>query len=173
MEQNSGLSSEPSWVQVAVVGRKPRRTLLRAAFLAIACFVLFRLVILPIRVEGISMMPTYVDKKVNFVNRLAYLFHGPRRGDVVSIRTTGLSIMYMKRVVGLPGEMIEFRRGQLYVNEQPYQEPYVKYKTSWTLPPRKLGPGEYYLAGDSRSMSPDLHSQGVVSKSKIVGKVLL
>ena len=55
------------------------------------------------------MLPTYRDHGVNFVNRLAYVFHEPRRGDVVAIRTlAGEHVMYMKRIVGLPGETVTF-----------------------------------------------------------------
>ena len=88
---------------------------MRLVILLIAVPVVFRFVLLPIRVEGSSMLPTYKDHGVNFVNRLSYSFQEPRRGDVVAIRTTGVSIMYMKRIIGLPGEAIEFRRGCVQV----------------------------------------------------------
>ena len=82
-------------------------------------FVVFKFVLLPIRVEGGSMLPTYQDRSVNFVNRLAYLFHEPRRGDVVAIGLlAGEHVMYMKRVVGLPGETVAFHKGHLYINGQ-------------------------------------------------------
>jgi hypothetical protein len=77
-----------SWLRILAVGRDPKRTLLRAAVLAEVCLVVFKWVLLPVRVAGISMAPTYADRSLNFVNRVAYLGHGPRRGDVVGIRLT-------------------------------------------------------------------------------------
>jgi signal peptidase I len=164
---------EPGWLQIIIVGRNPKRTLLRALVLAGVCAVGFRLVLLPIRVEGISMLPTYHDHAFNFVNRLAYVLHPPRRGDVVSVRTAGLSVMYLKRVVGLPGETIEFQDGQLMIDGQSIFEPWLKLPSDWTLPPRKLGPNEFYVVGDNRSMPPYNHTQGVAVRQKIVGKVVL
>ena len=54
------------------------------------------------------MLPTYRSNRVNFVNRLSYRFHEPRRGDVVAIRLSGFSVMFMKRIIGLPGESVAF-----------------------------------------------------------------
>src|ERR1051326_9386456 len=76
-----------------VIGRNPERTLIRLVLLVAASFVIFGFVLLPIRVEGPSMLPTYKDHRINFVNRLAYIFHEPKRGDVVAIRPSGIHIM--------------------------------------------------------------------------------
>ena len=146
---------------------------MRLVILLIAVPVVFRFVLLPIRVEGSSMLPTYKDHGVNFVNRLSYSFQEPCRGDVVAIRTTGVSIMYMKRIIGLPGEAIEFRRGHTFINGVQLDEPYVRLPCAWNHPPRSLGPNEYYVVGDNRSMPQADHSQGVALRERIVGKVLL
>ena len=79
----------PRWLQIVVIGRNPKVTLVRVAVLIVTCFVVFRFILLPARIEGISMLPTYKDRSVNFVNRLAYRWHEPRRGDVVGIRLAG------------------------------------------------------------------------------------
>ncbi len=173
MEAEPARSKHPSWVQILVVGRNPRRTLLRALVTVSLALVIFRLVLIPIRVDGISMLPTYHTKQFNLVNRLAYLFHEPRRGDVVSVITSGKSIMYMKRVVGVPGETIAFANGRLVINGIATPEPYLTYPSDWNLPPRKLGPREYFLVGDNRTMPPELHTHGVVDGRRILGKVLL
>src|SRR5580692_7947202 len=111
-----------NWLQIVAVGRNPKTTLIRAAVLAVTCVVFFKSVLLPVRVQGISMTPTYADHSIHFVNRLAYLIHEPRRGDVVGIRLTppnGWSaphIMYFKRIIGLPGEAISFVGGHVLVD---------------------------------------------------------
>jgi signal peptidase I len=165
--------SEPGLVRVLLVGRKPGVTLIRIVVLALTSFLVFRFVLLPIRVQGVSMLPTYKEPSVNFVNRMAYSFHAPRRGDVVAVRTSGLSIMYMKRIVGLPGETIAFRGGRVLINGKPLDEPYVKLPTNWNVEPEVVQPDHYYCVGDNRSMPPQDHEKGQAERSRIVGKVLL
>jgi signal peptidase I len=166
-------SRSGGWVQAVLIGRNPERTAMRIAILVLGTIIVAKFVLLPIRVEGASMLPTYQNDRVNFVNRLAYLWHEPRRGDVVAIRTSGFSIMYMKRIIGLPGEQIEFRRGHAFINGQELPEPYVKNPCRWNIPPRTLGADEYYFVGDNRSMPHVDHMKGVASRNRIVGKVLL
>jgi len=119
------------------------------------------------------MLPAYKDKRINFVNRLAYLFHPPARYDVVAIRTSGISVMFMKRVIGMPGETVAFHKGHVLINGQFLDEPYVRSSCDWELAPRTLGQNEYYFVGDNRSMPAEDHTKGVAARSKIVGKVLL
>ena len=126
----SNAGSTPSrlsrWVRIAVIGRNPRLTLVRVAVLIVTCFVAFKFILLPIRVEGISMLPTYKDRSWNFVNRFAYFRHGPQRGDVVSIRLAGIHRMYLKRIIGLPGETVAFEHGRLLIDGKIMDEPYEK-----------------------------------------------
>jgi signal peptidase I len=167
------------WLRIAVIGRNPQVTLTRIIILVATCVVVFRFILLPIRVQGISMLPAYKDKSVNFVNRLAYLRHRPQRGDVVGIRLGGTGalysapgVMYMKRIVGLPGETVAFSDGQLLINGAPLDEPYVKGPCDWNRPPDTVGPNQYFVVGDNRSMPRDYHVFGKAEKNQIVGKVL-
>jgi signal peptidase I len=166
-------ASAGGWIQAVLIGRNPKRTAVRIIVLIAASLVLFRYVLLGIRVEGVSMMPTYRQGGVNFVNRVVYRFREPKRGDVVPIRTTGISNMLMKRIVALPGETIAFHQGHIFINGAELEEPYLKYKCDWELPPRTLGSSEYYFVGDNRSMAAYEHEHGVADRSRIVGKVLL
>lgn len=163
----------PPWLKRAVIGRHPRRTLWRVTGLVGVCFIAFHFILLPVRVEGESMWPTYRNKRVNFINRLAYVRHEPQRGDVVGIQLAGRRVMYMKRIVGLPGETVEFHRGRLYINGRLLSEPYVRTRCDWELPPEKLGPDEYFVVGDNRGMSAQDHALGATTRRRIVGKVLL
>jgi signal peptidase I len=163
----------PHWLRVLIIGRRPKATLIRIAVLAVTCFVTFKFILLPIRVDGISMLPTYHTGQFNCVNRLAYLRHEPQRGDVVSVRLAGTSIMYMKRVIGLPGETVAFHHGRAFINGQPLDEPYVKLPCNWEMEPVLCGPTQYYVVGDNRSMPFELHIKGRAERDHIVGKVLL
>ncbi len=174
----SSPAQPPGWVRIVVIGRNWKLTLARIVVLVITCVIVFPFVLLPVRVEGISMLPTYSNGSVNFVNRLAYLWHEPRRGDVVGIRLSDPSIMwpsimYLKRIIGLPGETVAFENGVVLINGQALEEPYEKYSCDWNLPPVKLGPTEYFVVGDNRSMPAEFHVFGKVERDHIVGKAIL
>ena len=168
-----------SWLLAVLIGRNPKRTLLRIVVLVAACVVVFKFVLIPIRVHGPSMMPTYQESGVNFINRLAYLRSQPKRGDVVGVRLSDTpepgvpSIMLMKRIVGLPGETVAFHEGRLLINGNPLDEPYETNECNWEIAPKQLGPDEYYVVGDNRTMPEELHVKGVAHRFQIVGKVLL
>jgi signal peptidase I len=167
-------SASPRKLERALIGRNPRRTLLRAGILAVTCFVGFRFILLPVRVEGLSMWPTYRGRGVNFVNRLSYRWREPRRGDVVCLRlTAGWHIMYLKRIVGMPGETVEFRQGRVLINSNALEEPYVRLPCHWNKPPQRLRAGEYFVVGDNRNMPASDHEHGVVARHLIMGKPLL
>ncbi len=87
---------------------------------------------------------------------------------MVIVRLTG-RIYYLNRIVALPGDTVEFRRGYLYVNGEKVHEPYVKFVCDWELPPRKVEPGNYYVIGDNRSMPIDVHMFGQVPRHRIAG----
>lgn len=170
---------QPAWLQMVLVGRRPRNTLIRILVLVSLTYVTFKFVLFGIRVDGISMEPTYLNHRINCVNRLAYLWHEPRRGDVVAIRFSdpgGFSTpteMLMKRIIALPGETVSFHQGHAYINGELLDEPYVKFSCDWEHPPMQCGPDQYYVVGDNRSMPFNYHMQGRVERDHIVGKVML
>jgi signal peptidase I len=165
----------PGWLMTVVIGRRPARTLIRLAVLVAGTWIIFSFVLTPpIRVQGISMEPTFHTGQINFLNRLAYLRHDPQRGDIVGIRfkgTDGIRLMYLKRIVGLPGETIAFENGKTYINDQPLDEPYVQ-SCDWNMPPIKLGFDEYYMVGDNRSMALGDHTKVQARRQQIVGRIL-
>jgi signal peptidase I len=174
MGRNAEAAPSPSWLQRVLIGRNPKRTLVRVLVLAVVSFVVFKFVLVPIRVQGGSMLPTYKESGVNLVNRLAYLFHEPRRGDVVAIGLqAGEHIMYMKRIVGLPGETVAFHNGRVFINGKPLDEPYVKLPCNWEHEPEQVGPDQYYVVGDNRDMPWEDHYKGRPTRNHIVGKILL
>jgi signal peptidase I len=166
------------WLRIAVIGRNPRMTLVRLLILVAACFIVFKFVLLPVRVEGVSMFPTYRNGSVHFIYRLAYWRHPPQRGDVVGIRLGGTNtlfrtpgIVYMKRILALPGETLTFHNGHALIDGAPLPEPYLKDPCDWNSAPIAVGSGQYYVVGDNRSMPREYHYQGRVAGGQIVGKV--
>jgi signal peptidase I len=156
---------------------------LRTAFWVVVCVVVFKLLLVHVRVDGISMLPTCPDQSVYWVNRLAYVRHAPQRGDVVAIRFIKMDsaisrleppgVMLLKRIIGLPGETVAFVNGRVLINGEILDEPYEKSGYDWNSAPVTLGPDEYYVVGDNRSMPPEYHTHGKCERSRIVGKAML
>lgn len=153
-------------------GANPRRTAIRIVVLAAVSFVVFRWVLIPLRTQGISMRPTYESGQLNFFNRLAYVRHGPRRGDVVAIRLAGPHVVYVKRVIGLPGERLSIVEGQVYIGGAPLVEPYVRSRLPWDVPEVTLTGSEYYVIGDNRTMRAADHDFGRVDAARILGRIV-
>jgi hypothetical protein len=89
MEDSGEHSKVPGWLRTVVIGRNPKLTMVRVLILALAAVLVPKFILLPIRVQGASMWPAYKENGVNFVNRLAYRWSEPKRGDVVAIRLAG------------------------------------------------------------------------------------
>ena len=135
------------------------------------------------RIKGRSMLPTLHDRDFALVWRLGYLLHKPRRGDVVICHYPGrkmkrlpfLPQSFVKRVIGLPGDTVEWLDGVLLLNGQPLREPYldpVRCRFQRTRPPLALGPDEYYVLGDNRDSSNDSRSVGPLRRRAIRGRVV-
>ena len=152
-----------------LIGSSPKRTAVRAVVLAAFTLIVFRFVFLPVRLRGTSMEPTYADGSVNLVSLLRYRLRFPRKGDVVAIRMAGTQVMLFKRVVALPGQKVAFRAGRLVVDGKEVQEQYIVRPCDWDREEVEVGPDEFYVVGDNRSMPVDLHSHGRVRRNRIVG----
>jgi signal peptidase I len=162
-------SSLPRWLRIVLIGRNPKITLIRIVIIVALIFAMRAYVVLPVRVQGPSMLPTYQVDGVNFVNRLAYLRHEPQRGDIVAIRFSDEHIMMVKRVLGLPGETVALHDGRVMVNGELLDEPYVIIPGDRELAPETLGPSQYFVIGDNRAVTVF----GKADRKRIVGKILL
>jgi signal peptidase I len=80
--------------------------------------------------------------------------------------------MFLKRIIGLPGETVAFANGQVLINGVALDEPYEKLPCDWNSPPVTLATDEYYFVGDNRSMPLEDHTHGSQKRDRIVGKVL-
>jgi signal peptidase I len=133
----------------------------------------FGWVLTPVRTEGTSMLPTYASGRLTLVNRMAYLGSKPHRGDIVAIRLAGPRVVYIKRVVGLPGERVAVRDGQVYIDGTPLAEPYVRHQRAWNVDEVVVGADEYFVAGDNRGMTEfGATDYGRVESSRILGRLV-
>lgn len=128
-------------------------------------------------VDGISMQPTFETGQYILVSRANYLFAEPQRGDIVVFHYPANPDQdYIKRLIGVPGDTIELRNQQVYVNGVQLNEPYINEPCearncpdrSWTL-----GTDEFFLMGDNRNHSSDSRSFGGVNRQFIVGEALV
>jgi signal peptidase I len=119
----------------------------------------------PMLISGKSMLPTCRSGQIAGINKLAYLFISPRRGDIVAIWTG--SELLLKRVVGLPGEEISARGGNFCVNGKFLRESYILFTDSWSIAPGRIETGCYVVAGDNRSLT----LVAVVGRDRIIGRV--
>ena len=154
------------------MGKSWRNTLIRAGVLSLTAFIVFKFLFLPVRISGPSMEPAYKDGSINFINTLYSRFQAPQRGDVVAIRMAGRHIMLFKRIIGLPGERLKFEKGELVVNDEIINEPYLKTECDWSLEEVLIGENDFFVTGDNRGMALDAHTHGRVSKERIVGRAL-
>jgi signal peptidase I len=123
------------------------------------------------------MMPGLRDQERIFINKFTYRFGigNIQRGDTVVFwfpmdRTKS----YIKRVIGLPGDLVEIDRGVVIVNGKRLAEDYVgeKYRDYQSRPPERIGPDEYFVLGDHRNSSNDSRAWGLVPRQDIYGKAV-
>ena len=142
---------------------------IRLLAVALTAALVFGFVLIPFRIHGHSMAPTYRDGGFNFCNKLRYALAEPQPQDVVAIRLAGRSIVLLKRVVALEGDTVEFRMGRLYVNQRAVVEPYVRDPSAWNLPPRQVETGNVYVVGDNRRVPMERHLFGQTPLGRIIG----
>ena len=163
------------WAQ-ASVGRNPRVTAIRMAITAVLAVVAFRMMVVPIRVTGISMQPTFKDGQRAYFWRLGPWSTPLERSDIVAIRMAGERVLVMKRIIAMSGERVAIRGGHVFVDDNELEEPYVsKDRAPWNYPAdareRKVPGNQVLVIGDNRSMPEKHHMWGLVDKERIVGKL--
>ncbi len=129
----------------------------------------------PVKVEGTSMMPGLADQERIFINKFAYHLGRVERGDVVVFRYPGdPSKNYIKRIVGVPGDRIEIRRGAVFVNGNRLVEPYVpsQFRDQRSMSEIIVPDSSYFVLGDHRNLSSDSRDFGAVEQSAIFGKAV-
>lgn len=123
------------------------------------------------RVIGRSMEPTLENDQFLVVNKLGYRLHEPRRGDIIVFNDRGTgNRKLIKRVIGLPGEILGIRDGQVFINDRLLEEPYITIPGNTSQPPSAIPEDQYFVMGDHRTNSSDSRSWGVLPRERILGK---
>ena len=146
------------------------REIIETALLTAIIFLLVNTATGRFRIEGQSMEPNLHDGEYVLVDKVSYALHAPQRGDVIVLLRPNPQPDLIKRIIGLPGDTIEVRNGQVYVNGAALAEPYLSQPTNSTIPARQVEPGRYFVMGDNRNNSSDSRSFGSIARSDIVGR---
>ncbi len=138
--------------------------------LSIVLFAAINAVSARIRVDGASMEPTLQSGEFVIVNKLAYLFGEPATGDVIVFHfPRDPDQEYIKRIIGLPGDRVEIKNGEVYVNDRILDEDYIAaspvYEDILEVPGDSL-----IVLGDNRNNSSDSHNWGPVPLDYVIGK---
>ena len=142
----------------------------------IALFINFVLIVNATVPTG-SMENTIMTKDRVVALRMSYLFSDPERGDVVIFKyPDDETMLYVKRVIGLPGDTVEIKDGGVYINgsEEPLEEDYIRETTEGDYGPYEVPEGCYFMMGDNRNNSLDSRfwNNKFVEEDKILGKVV-
>lgn len=156
----------------------PKSGILREAIetflLVIAIYAVVNLSTARFVVEGRSMEPNFHTDEFIIVSRLSYILGEPERGDVVVFHYDEESGRdFIKRIIGLPGDHVEMKDGQIYINGEPIDEPYVlDLCRTVTCRDREwfIGDDEYFVLGDNRNASQDSHDFGPIKREQIIGQ---
>ena len=123
------------------------------------------------RVYGQSMEPSLHSNQRLIVEKVSYHLHPPKRGDVIVLKLHDEhSELLIKRIIGLPGEIVEIKNGSVFVNGQPLREPYLNQRTRGQMAPQVVPPLHVFVLGDNRGFSNDSRSFGMVAFVDIVGR---
>ncbi|MDI6860682.1 MAG: signal peptidase I [Caldisericia bacterium] len=124
----------------------------------------------PYRVQMSSMNPTLYENDLIMVNKFIYRFREPKRGEIVIFKPPYGDKDYIKRVIGLPGEIIEIKDGYVYINGKKLNESYIKNTTPGNLGPLKIPEGTIFVMGDNRGNSLDSREFGPIDIKSIDGR---
>lgn len=157
---------KPFWVEVVEI----------VVIAAVLAFTLRTFVIESFWVPSGSMLPTIQLNDRVWVTKFSYKIGEPERGDVVVFRPPSAAHAdenekyYIKRLIGLPGETVEFKDNHLYINGEPVAEDYLGDDVyTEDFGPFKVGENSYFFCGDNRSGSYDSRAWGDVEKDNLVG----
>ena len=159
------------------------RELVETVLLALAVYLAIQFSFQPYRVEGSSMVPRLGEGEYLLVNKMlywdppvisgddGYLIQPPHFGDVVIFKfPLDPGRNFVKRVIGVPGDIVEIHEGVVFLNGEALVEPYVTRTDQGNTKPQVVPPDSFFVLGDNRRASDDSRSWGVVPRDNIIGR---
>ncbi len=149
----------------------------KSFFLVLAGIILFRVFVLePHNVSGSSMDDTFKDGDYVIVDKISYRFKNPEKGDVIVFNPPASienKSRFIKRIIATPGETIEVKGNETFIDKKPVVENFVTYKSPKIATSTTLSDAQYFVMGDNRYVSYDSRYWGPIVKDEIQGRVLI
>lgn len=173
------------YVSAPVQRERSRRTLMlfMAGFISISVVIstilaiAIRLFVAEARyIASGSMQPTLQINDRLIINKLAYRFREPERGDIIlfspteALQEENIRDAFIQRIIGLPGDRVEIKSGQVYINDRALDETYINERSNYQWGPQIVAPNSYFVLGDNRNNSYDSRYWGFVPRENIIGK---
>ncbi|MBV8372947.1 MAG: signal peptidase I [Candidatus Eremiobacteraeota bacterium] len=125
------------------------------------------------QVSGLSMAPHITSGEYVLINTFAYRLAQPKRGDIVAFRRDEATrAVFIKRVVGLPGDRVRVDRGSVFIDGTRLSEAYVRFADDRSFPEVMVPSGSVYVLGDNRADSEDSRFFGPVREERLIGRAL-
>lgn len=172
---------EPSAAATRAPGHASRavlREIVETIALFLVVFTISQAIVGNFIIEQTSAVPNFLPGDRILIDKVFYRFAGLRRGDMIVLHCPdGSSQDCFKRVIGLPGDKLEIRQNQVFINGAQINEPYINPEgsdTETSVDPRyrsvTLSPTQYYVMGDNRSASGDSRRRGPIEADTVVGR---
>ena len=144
----------------------------------VLAFLIRSLIAEPRFIPSDSMLPTLHVGDRLVVEKISYRLHPPERGDIIVFQPPEILQQYgygpdqafIKRVIGLPGQTLSVHAGQVLVDGEPLQEPYIAQAPAYELPPVQVPPDSLFVMGDNRNNSNDSHVWGFLPVRNVIGR---
>ena len=147
------------------------KEILSYVIIIIVVLLIKQFIVTPIRVNQSSMNNTLFDKDIMLLDKISYRFKDIKRFDIVVIKRNKEYLI--KRVIGLPGDMIEYKDNKLYVNNEIVKEDFLHKQTDDYKLEKVIPDNYYFVVGDNRPNSLDSRVIGLISKDEILGRTNL
>ena len=153
-----------------MLNKIPKRVI-RILVVASLAAAIFAYVLIPVRLGGADFNPIHKYLGISFINRMSYVVSSPQVGDLVAIRASGMSVIYVRRILATPGSNLMILSGTVFVNQAPLRDPDFKGTLPHQMSEQILKEDEYFVVGSKPVINGE-RQFGRVQRDRIIGQLL-